>query len=160
MGSSSSEFRQDCFQYTGGVAAVICVFLFSEIARPFNVGDTQNLWSALYSVLLLTILRKHLVIGQFNFSSIFSVFHWLPSISKLRITQVSLSRPQTHMRFHWSHSIGKPCMTLISFVKTMESYEVSPRIIRGFRMGHRLGSTFTKTGRLNYRIRPYCVGRP
>ena len=33
------------------------------IARPVNVGDSQNLWSELYSIQLLLILRKHLVIG-------------------------------------------------------------------------------------------------
>ena len=44
-------------------------------------------------------LRRHLVIGQFNFSIGFLCFHWSPSIGKLR-------------------------MTPVSFVKSTESYEV------------------------------------
>ena len=37
--------------------------------------------------------------------------------------------------FHWPLSTGKPCATLLSFVKTMESYEV-------FCLGHHVCSTF------------------
>ena len=97
---------------------------------------------ALYSIQLLSVLRKHLAIGQFSF---FSAFHWLPSI-------------------------GKPCMTLVSFVKSMESYNVLlvtinwqtlhdssilyqhwnlPRFAdesyEVCRLGHHLSSTFTRT---------------
>ena len=85
--------------------------------------------------------------------------------------------------FHWSPSIGKPRMTPVSFVKTMESYEVSfvtinrqtsydSRILRqdyGLiqrlltnNMSHYRGSTVTGTDRNggpNYRIGPDCAGR-
>ena len=44
------------------------------IAWPVNVGDFQKLWSELYSIQLLSVLRKHLVIGQFNFCSVFLCF--------------------------------------------------------------------------------------
>ena len=96
---------------------------------------------ALYSIHLLSVLRKHLAIGQFSF---FSAFHWLPSI-------------------------GKPCMTLVSFIN-MESYKILlvtinrqtlhdssilyqhwnlPRFAdesyEVCRLGHYLGSTFTRT---------------
>ena len=33
--------------------------------------------SGLYSIQLLSVLRKHLVIGQFSLFSFFSAFHWL-----------------------------------------------------------------------------------
>ena len=69
----------------------------------------RTLVSALYSIQL----RKHLVIGQFNFSAVFATFHWSPPIGTCR-------------------------MTPVTFVKTMDSYELC-------RSGHHLGSTFTGT---------------
>ena len=66
-----------------------CVCFFYKIARP------NTLVNALYSIQL----KKHLVIGQFNFKSVFSAFHSLPSIGKFR-------------------------MAPVFFVKATESYEV------------------------------------
>ena len=50
----------------------------------------------------MSVLRKHLVIGHFSF---FLVFFF--------------------STFYWSPSIGKLCMTAVSFVKITESNEVN-----------------------------------
>ena len=70
---------------------VLCI---GDIARPNDVGRKANTSaSALYSIQRPSVLRKHLLIGQFNF----------------------------FFAFHWSPSIGKHDMTTVSFVKTMVS---------------------------------------
>ena len=48
---------------------------------------------------------------------------------------------------HWSPSVGKPCMSPVSFVKTTESYKICQRVIR------------TETGGPYYRIGPDCADR-
>ena len=68
---------------------------------PIMLADRPEvLVNALYLIQLLEILRKHLAIGQYSFSSFFSAFHW----------------PQ---------SFGKPLMIPTYFVKTTESYELT-----------------------------------
>ena len=73
--------------------------------------------------------------GQFNSNSIFSDF-----------SSVTINR-----QFR---------MTLVSFVRTTESYEICRWIIRGLPIGSPFGSIFTEAGGLHYmfRINKDCAG--
>ena len=75
--------------YYSKVCLVICfcsnLTCFIESHSPTILANRcQILVSAQYSIQLLFVLRKPLVIGQFSF--FFSAFHWSPSISKLHMT--------------------------------------------------------------------------
>ena len=49
-----------------------------EIARPENVGrEAKILVSALYTIQLLSVLRKHIVLGRFSFVFLFFQFFFL-----------------------------------------------------------------------------------
>ena len=85
---------------------------FCQIARP------KILVSALYSIQLLSIWKNHLIIDHFNFSSVFFII------------------------FHWSPSIGKLRMTPASFVKNTESYEVC-RLVHHYRNGPKRAGLIT-----------------
>ena len=114
--------------------------------------------SDLYSIQLLSVLKKNLVIGQVSFPSF------------------------------WPQSIDIPCMTSVSFVKTTELYEISLvttnlqtsydcgilrqdyGIKRGLPMKHKRFADWvtiwvahlperTETGGPNYRIGPDSTGR-
>ena len=105
-------------------------------------------------------MEKHLVFGQFKFSSIFLRFS-LVTINRQTLYDSGMLRQE--------YGIIRD-FTPVSFVKTTESYENSFVTINGqtshdsgiFRlpMDHTsLDSTFTetdKTGGLNYRIGPDC----
>ena len=54
----------------------------------------------------------------------FSAFYWLPSLTKLHTTLVSFIKTKASYEVSLAPLIGKPHMTLISFLKTMESYEI------------------------------------
>ena len=107
----------------------------STIARPVNEGDSQNLWSTLYSIQLLSVLRKHLVIGQFNFSSVFLCFS-LVTINWQTSYDSCVLRQDYGI---WSPLIGTPRMSPVYFGNRKRfadgSYEVC-------RLGRHLGSTF------------------
>ena len=60
---------------------------------------------------------------QFSF---FPAFHWA-SIGKPLMTLVSFFKTMTSYQVHWSPSVGKPRMTLVSFVNGM---------IQGLLMNH------------------------
>ena len=51
----------------------IALSCYLNIALPVNVDDNQNLWNVLYSVQFSSVLKKQLVIGQFNFSFVFFI---------------------------------------------------------------------------------------
>ena len=56
--------------------------------------------------------------------------------------------------FHWSPSIGKTRVTMVS-VKTTESYEVADESYEVGRLGHHFGSTFTGTDRNGRALLPH-----
>ena len=95
----------------------------------------------IYSIQFLSVLRKHLVIGHFNLSSIFlSAFHWLPSIGKLYMIQVSDVRTT------------ESCKISLVTINRQTSYD----------SGSPSGGAFTETdrnGRLTYSIGPDCAER-
>ena len=95
-------------------------------------------------------MRKQLVIGHFGFSLLFIGLH------------KSASGILHHTRSHGSKSISKSRLTLISFVKGMESYAKTTESNEICRSGHHLGTTFTGTNLNgpNYRIGPEIPHRP
>ena len=121
-----------------------------KVDWPVNVDDSQHLWSTLFSIQLLSLSRKYLVIGQFNFSSVFLCYIGYHQSETLYGSGVLGQDYGIILGFITINLQTQ--MTPVSFVKTTESYDV-------FRLGHHLGSTFTETGRLNYRIGPGCAGR-
>ena len=82
-------------------------FRYLNIAQPVNVGNSQTLWSALFSVQVLLVLRKLLVICQFNFSSVFLSFS---------LAAINQQTPE-------------------SFNNTTESYKVCQWIIQSLSIG-------------------------
>ena len=72
---------------------------------------------------------KHLVIVQFSLFNFFLLFIGHRQSENLVWLQYPSWRLRNHTRFHWSPSIGKPLMTPVFSVKTMESYDVCRRII-------------------------------
>ena len=92
------------------------------------------LMSALYSINLLSLLRKHPVAGQLSFSQLFIAHHQSANSVCLRYSSWRL---QNDTRPHWSPSTGKPHMIPVSFVKTAESYDESYQV---YRLDHHLDS--------------------
>ena len=80
--------------------------------------------SALYSVQIVPVLRKHLVNGQFSLFRLFSAFHWSPSISKPHMTPVSFVKTEESFEVSLDTISRQISLTPVFTVETMKSYEV------------------------------------